>query len=211
MSGAEVIGLASGIIAIVDAIIQIHNAVQDASGVPSTFRNAASWMPLLKDTMLAIQNDLNGKVVGEASVVALQRVLEGCNDKVQALEKIFETIKVAPDASGFKRYVVAGRALGKSRRLDELTQGIQLDLQLLAANYTINASARTNISRKLEEDPVAETQKPPSQSDSTIANYGSGSQHVHTGTGNQNINTGSGGQFSGTFTGPFNFNASTGE
>lgn len=209
MSGAEVIGLASGIIAIVDAIVKIHNAVRDASGVPSTFRNAASWMPLLKDTMLAVQSDLNGRV-DQTSVATLQSVLEGCNDKVQAVEKIFEAIKLAPDASGLKRYALAGRALGKSRRLDELTKGIHSDLQLLAVNYTINASARRRISRELEAKAGPEVQQP-SRSHSAISNYGSGSQYVYTGVGNQNVNTGSGGQFIGNFTGPFNFNRSAGE
>lgn len=209
MSGAEVIGLVSGIIAIVDVIVKIHDAVRDASGVPSTFRDAASWMPLLKDTMLAIKSDLSDRI-DQTSVVALQNVLEGCNDKVQALEKIFQTIEVAPDASVIKRYTLASRALGKSRKLDELTKGIQSDLQLLAANYTINASARSTIIRELKEKAGPDVQRP-SLSDSAIANHGSGSQYVHTGVGNQNVNTGSGGQFNGNFTGPFNFNTSAGE
>ncbi|KAL1863031.1 hypothetical protein Daus18300_008187 [Diaporthe australafricana] len=209
MSGAEIIGLVSGIIAIVDAIVKVQDAVRDASGLPRSFRDAASWMPLLKATMLSIQGDLNVRS-DEESVLALQNVLHDCNKKVQDLEKIFGAVKLAADKSRTHRYFSAGRAWSKSKRLEELTQGIQADMQLLAANYIINASSRTRISRRLEEEGLPDIWQQ-GHANMGIANYGSGSQNIHTGNGNQTVNTGSGGQFTGNFAGPFIFNTSAGK
>ncbi|KAF6845522.1 hypothetical protein CMUS01_00097 [Colletotrichum musicola] len=206
MSGAEVIGLVSGIIAIVDAIIKIHDAVQDAAGLPGAFLEVANRMPLLKDTMLAVQHDLGSEPDSE-SAAALKQALEGCREKSQALEKIFENVAVAPEASRAQRYFSAVRTFGKGRKLEELISGIQADMQLLAANYTIKASTRVKVTNVIQDLEVSE-HSPRESPRVSVGNYGSGAQSIHAGKGDQNLNTGSGTQLSGSFQGPFHITTS---
>lgn len=57
MSGAEVIGVISGIIAIVDATIKIYSAANDASGLPEAFRDVALRLPLVSKTLQTISEN----------------------------------------------------------------------------------------------------------------------------------------------------------
>ncbi|KXH34001.1 hypothetical protein CSIM01_02336 [Colletotrichum simmondsii] len=207
MSGAEIIGVVSGTIAIIDAIIKIHEAVSDASGVPQAFRDAVGWLPLLRETMMVIKNDLDVREDG-ASILALEDLLESCNKKVQALEKIFDAVKVVPSAPRAQRYASATRAWGKSRQLGELTRGIQSDMQLLAANYSVSASVRMRIRERLEDEYTVTARHQGYGSEHSFRNYGTGTQNIHAGNGDQIVNTGSGGQFFGNFAGPFNLSSS---
>ncbi|KAK7422485.1 hypothetical protein QQZ08_009473 [Neonectria magnoliae] len=58
MSGGEVLGLISGIIAIVDATLKVYNAYSSASSLPSTFRDVAARLLLVQDTLCAVLDDL---------------------------------------------------------------------------------------------------------------------------------------------------------
>ncbi|KAF6829984.1 hypothetical protein CPLU01_07599 [Colletotrichum plurivorum] len=206
MSGAEVIGLVSGIVGIVDAIIKFHDAVQDAAGLPGAFREVANRMPLLRDTMLAVQHDLGSEADPE-SAAALKQALEGCREKSQALEKIFGNVAVAPEASRAQRYFSAVRTFGKGRKLEELMSGIQADMQLLAANYTIKASTRARVVNVIQDLEISE-ESPRERPRVSVGNYGSGAQSIHAGNGDQNLNIGSGTQLSGSFQGPFHITTS---
>ncbi|WYZ43989.1 hypothetical protein EsH8_VII_000425 [Colletotrichum jinshuiense] len=206
MSGAEVIGLVSGIIAIIDVIVKIQDAAQQASGLPAAFRDVARRMPLLRDTMLAVQEDLSSGG-DDRSFEALGQVLDSCKEKVDSLEKIFREVIVTPDASRTQRYTSAVRTLGKGRTLEDHMSGITADIHLLMANYAIKAATRTKLGGIVGEMEISQSHQG-SNLESYIANHGTGSQNIHTGTGDQNINSGSGGQFSGHFEGPFNFSSS---
>ncbi|KXX74227.1 Vegetative incompatibility protein HET-E-1 [Madurella mycetomatis] len=48
MSGAEVISIISGIIAIVDATAKVYDAANDASGLPEAFLDVVTRLPLIK-------------------------------------------------------------------------------------------------------------------------------------------------------------------
>ncbi|KAF6789025.1 hypothetical protein CSOJ01_14885 [Colletotrichum sojae] len=206
MSGAEVIGLVSGIIGIVDAIIKFHDAVQDAAGLPRAFREVANRMPLLKDTMRDVKRDLESEPDPELAA-ALKQALEGCMEKSQALEKIFQNVAVGPEASRSQRYFSAVRTFGKGRKLEELMSGIQADMQLLAANYTIKASTRVKVTDVIQDLEIPE-ESPRENPRVSVGNYGSGAQSIHAGKGDQNLNTGSGTQLSGSFQGPFHITTS---
>ncbi|KAI0551945.1 SesA protein [Xylaria curta] len=203
MRGADILGLISDTIEIVDAIVKIHVAMQDASGLPSSFREVGRRMPLLKDTLQASQRGLKEED-NEISYVTLKQVIESCNDKVAALEQIFRETMVAPGASRPERYVTAARALAKARRVQVLMNGITDNMRVLTTNYAAHAATRSqakHLIEKMRERSVSNF--------SAVAIYGLGAQHVHSGDGVLYINTGSGAQLNGRFEGPFNFRLST--
>ncbi|RYP40678.1 hypothetical protein DL767_001536 [Monosporascus sp. MG133] len=204
MSGAEVIGLISGIISIAEAIIEIHGAVQDASGLPSAFRDVARRMPLLKDSLIAAQRGMEDGA-NNKSYTALKEVLESCKDKADSLERIFKAITVKPKASRAGRYSSAVRSLGKGRKVEELMDSILADMQLLTGNYAIKSPTRAQVQELIVEMRKGPAVHPADGQHGWIANYGTGLQSIHTGTGDQNLNTGSGTQLSGNFAGPFTF------
>jgi hypothetical protein len=205
MSGAEVVGLISGIVSIVDAIVKIHGATKDASGLPSTFRDVIQKLPLLKDTLLAAQQGMDDGA-SDDSYAELKRVLGSCKEKADLLEKTFRTVKIDRDSSRAERYISAFRTLGKGRHVEELMDRILADMQLLTANYAIKGATKAQVKDLVMEMRNYENESKSDYS-SSISNYGTGSQNIHRGPGSQNINTGSGPQLCGSFTGPFTFSS----
>ncbi|RSL87741.1 hypothetical protein CDV31_016204 [Fusarium ambrosium] len=51
MPVAEVTGVISAIITIIEASIKIYRTASEASGLPQSFRDAASRLPLVQDTL----------------------------------------------------------------------------------------------------------------------------------------------------------------
>lgn len=162
-------------------------------------------MPLLRDTLQASQTGLE-QGEEKASYAALEQILESCKEKVASLEKIFRAVMVAPGASKPERYAAAIRTLGKGRRLEELMGDIVDDMHLLTSNYAVKAATRSQVkelSAQMQNSSVVSLGRSPVYS--TIANYGIGSQNIHSGNGDMSVITGSGAQLNGTFEGPFHF------
>jgi hypothetical protein len=105
MSGAEVIGLISGTIAIIDETAKVYAAANHASGLPEAFRDIAKRLPLVQETLEAVQKHLNANP-DEACYQAMKPVLEGCKDKATRLKAIFEKVVPHADASRMDRYVL---------------------------------------------------------------------------------------------------------
>ncbi|KAI2602638.1 hypothetical protein GGR54DRAFT_623443 [Hypoxylon sp. NC1633] len=201
MSGTEVIGIISGIISIVDAITKIHGAVQDASGLPATFRDVLQKMPLVKTTLLEAKRGVDDGASG-SSYVELQGTLESCRQKATSLEKIFRNLAIKPGASRAKRCTVAARSLFKDKEVKGLMDRILADLQVLTASHAIKSATKEQV-----QDLVTEMKKIGDDSFSdqtyTMSNYGTGSQNNNVGSGTQHVNMGGGSMFSGSFSGPF--------
>lgn len=91
MSGAEFIaavGIISSIIAIVDGIKQVVNAVSETDGLPKAFREASCRLPLISDILEATMDDFeSNKVSGVETSSAL--VIDSCKDKWKILNDLF--------------------------------------------------------------------------------------------------------------------------
>ena len=59
MSGPEVTGPISGIIAMIGATMKIYGAANDASGLPEAFRYVATRLPLVRETLQTVWGYLN--------------------------------------------------------------------------------------------------------------------------------------------------------
>jgi len=134
MSGPEVVGLISGIIAIVGAIVKVYAAATDASGLPEAFRHVAKRLPLVQETLQAAQGQLSTANPDEAFYKGMKPVLEGCEDKATRLKAIFEKVIPQADAPRMDRYLLAARTLGKGDTVESLMKGILDDIQLLTGN-----------------------------------------------------------------------------
>ncbi|KAK0719663.1 hypothetical protein B0H67DRAFT_642995 [Lasiosphaeris hirsuta] len=130
MSGAEVIGIISGVIAIIDAIAKIYNAANDASGLPQAFRDVTARLPLIRQILQTISKDDANP--DEEWCKAKMPVLQCCKYRITKLEEIFKDVIPQGDASRKERYVLATRALGKGDMVESLMKSILEDLQLLS-------------------------------------------------------------------------------
>ncbi|RYO74334.1 hypothetical protein DL764_010859 [Monosporascus ibericus] len=145
MSGAEVIGLISGIIAIISATVKVYGAATDASGLPEAFRDVAKRLPLVQETLQTAREYLNTADPEEAFYNAIKPVLEGCEDKAKRLAAIFEKVVPQADVSIMERYLLAARTLGKGDTVESLMKGILDDVQLLTGNRVTKLPTKAEI------------------------------------------------------------------
>lgn len=202
MSGAEaglVLGLVSGTITIIDTVIKVYNDVQDAHGIPSTFREITQRLPLIRNTLGMAEAHIVEGSLDEESCRAIEPIIEGCRDKALHLETIFRRVVPQANISSLDRYRIALRALGKGNRVEVLMKGMLADVQLLAGNqaFKINEVEIGRLVKAIEELSAMPPSLPEDRPVDSINNYGYGTIFTNTGGGTQNNNTGSGKQFVG--------------
>ncbi|KAK0731912.1 quinon protein alcohol dehydrogenase-like superfamily [Lasiosphaeris hirsuta] len=151
MSGAEVIGIISGVIAIIDATAKIYNAAKDASGLPEAFRDIATRLPLVCKTLQTVSRNLNNTIPDEECYEAIKPVLQRCESRATQLEKIFTDVIPQADASRMERYALAALTWGKGDTVESLMKGILEDVQLLTSNRVAELPTQTNIVAVIRE------------------------------------------------------------
>lgn len=179
---SAVIGLISGVIAIVEAIKTVYDAAGDASVLPKAFREVAQRLPLIRDTLRIAEGQLRGPNVDEASSAAIKDAVENCKAKAEKLENIFQECVPPADASTFDRYLAALRSLGKGHKVEVLMKGLLENVQNLANNNAIKAATGEQIA-KLAEAIEAVSAMEPSVPDEMIKTPTVTGRNVHTGTG----------------------------
>lgn len=200
MSGFEVIGVVSGIIATLDAVAKLSNAIKDSSGLPTAFRDVHQRLPLvaliLKELGRTEQADLHPD-----AWTAMSPTVESCQSKAKRLELIFNEILPQPLDLRLDRYWKAVRALGKGDTVESLMDGILADCQLLIGLRSIRASSRDR------DSGCSGGSCSGSGSGSggglkyaSNFNTGGGTQYIYTGVGTQVNCLGSGPQFNGPVT-----------
>ncbi|OTA68561.1 hypothetical protein K449DRAFT_386860 [Hypoxylon sp. EC38] len=207
MSGADVISLISGIIAIIDASLKLYEAVNDASGLPQSFRDVATRLPLVHDTLevasvgLADEED----IPSATSRIALTKVLEGCHDKADALKRVMQAVIPQAGASRMERYFRALRTIPNADKVENLMDGILCDIQVLTGNRAVKAATQTQVKHLIDGMKARERSNGGGRTPASLYNASTGSQYVHSGYGNQNVATRGGIQINGTSAGPFYF------
>lgn len=199
MSGAEVLGIASGIITLLEATAKLYRAANDVSGLPASLADVAARLPLVQRALVRVHDTLlREEDPRPEDRLALARALEACRAKAAALEAVFQAVVPSPGASRVERYRKALHAVSRADRATGLMEGMLADLQLMTGMRVF----------RTEEAEEKETRVVRQKSFSTatvFANTGPGSQYVHEGDGSQNINFGHGPQFHGPITGSLYF------
>ncbi|KAH7131104.1 hypothetical protein EDB81DRAFT_807926 [Dactylonectria macrodidyma] len=207
MSGAEVIGLISGIISLIDAALSIYNAVSDASGLPSDFRDVASRLPLINQSLSTAHQALQDEPETPEALTALTSMLKACTAKAVALQAIFQAVIPGEGAKRLEHYSKALKTIPKAGKVESLMAGMLADLQVLAVHRTFKTVTKAQIEQLMREASKGHESEVARQAAPSMRfeNTGSGYQVVKNGDGNQNLNFGSGAQFNGDgFSGTFN-------
>ncbi|KAM0487201.1 hypothetical protein ACHAPX_000471 [Trichoderma viride] len=210
MSGAEIIGLISSIIAIVEGSLKLYEAIDDASGLPQSFRHAADRLPVIQNTLEAALEGLAEEEDAPSARqrAALSRMLRSCRDKAMTLQKIIQKVIPAANASPMNRLMKAVKTLPNADKVDDLMDGILSDLQVLTANRALKTASRAQMQRLIDSAEwsdmhhIGDHGRTPTI---TLNNASLGTQYVYSGQGDQNVATGKGIQINGTSSGPFYF------
>ncbi|KAK3364018.1 hypothetical protein B0T25DRAFT_587633 [Lasiosphaeria hispida] len=149
MSGAEIIGVISGVIAIIDATAKIYKTANDASGLPEAFRDVALRLPLVRKTLQTVSE--NNTTPDEEWHKAIEPVLQRCKDRAKQLEEIFNHVVPQAGASRMERYVLATRTWGKGDTVESLMKGILEDVQLLSSNRVAGLPTETNVAAAIRK------------------------------------------------------------
>ncbi|ETS86513.1 hypothetical protein PFICI_00341 [Pestalotiopsis fici W106-1] len=142
MSGAEVLGIISAVIAIVDGINQLYDGAKDATGLPEAFREVAARLPLIKKILESVDKDVRGKGRSNSSS-EVKSVLVQAQRKASDLKKVFDKLIPLDNDSRKDRYIKLVRTLGKGNKVETLMLGLMTDMQLLVSkNGLDNATSQ---------------------------------------------------------------------
>lgn len=206
MSGLEVIGVISGVVTILDAIVRIHGVARENHRLPPAYDDITHRVALVRETLSAVESRLKKDTEDSETYKSVELTLKTCKKKANRLLGLYEEVS-APYGTGVaKRYMLAARAVRRRSEAEHLTKDLLLDVQLLTGHHVIKSATEAQVARLAEA--IEEASSPPPAEDRVVAefrNYGSGPQTIQTGNGSQYNNTGSGCQFNGTFEGPFYF------
>lgn len=200
MSGAEILGVISAVISIVDATIKVYNAAKDEAGLPPNFKTVAVQLPLVSRLLEDAERHVQGKADDETLAAAFTPVLADCRDKTALLQEVFNKVIPTDGDSRMERYWKAARTIGKGGRVETLMKHVLDNLQLLTAQFPEATSPRgqANLAEAIEEVKELEPSLPDGFEDTpAFAHYGSGVQNVNTGTGSQYNNNSTGNQNNG--------------
>ncbi|MCJ1476741.1 hypothetical protein MMC13_005410 [Lambiella insularis] len=151
MSGLEVIGGISAVIAIVETCVKIYNGARKDLKLSDTFRAVARRLPVLVDTFNICKSHLNFRTsqLTKDVCAALESILENCEGKAQNLRSIFEKV-ILHEADGWEqRYIKIVRRLGKGNKVEEFMKSITEDVQHVV-NHEAVQSVRPEQSQQLD-------------------------------------------------------------
>ncbi|KAM0558082.1 hypothetical protein ACHAPJ_005249 [Fusarium lateritium] len=185
MSGVELLSLISSIITVLDASVKIYQAAEDASGLPSVFRDIASRLPLIHESLSLAKDGLKQHPPPMQSSTALRTLLETCNKRVTRLHSIFQMIIPPPRASRAPRYLKALKAISYADAMKSLMEEITADIQVITLNHVVKAATREQIDELVHE--LRGPRVTEGDLSLVLHNIGLGNQYVHRGVGDQNI------------------------
>jgi hypothetical protein len=206
MSGAEVLGIISGVIAIIDGVTKVSGALKDSHGLPEAFREVHKRLPLVHH----ILNELKEKERSgfhSRSLGAMIPTLESCREKAERLEVIFHQVLPQPEDLRKDRYLRAIRTLGRGSNVETLMEGILADCQLLIGLRSLDTVSKDQMAELTEAIGHISTMTPSASERvrrgmtyTNNYNTGTGTQHINSGIGTQINNLGSGSQYNGPIT-----------
>ncbi|CEI60339.1 hypothetical protein FVEN_g6499 [Fusarium venenatum] len=198
MSGAEVLGVISGAITLIEASIKFYKTAKESSGLPPSLRDAACRLPLIQNSLKLAAQRVQEDCQPTDSYPALEAVLQKCSDRAAQLHDIFRAMIPPTKASRTERYIKAVRSFPQVEKANGLVEEILADLQVLTLNQVVESAARQRVwnskNSGMEQIVGGEVVV-------TLYNVGLGRQYVHTGQGSQNVASNTASQINGNFNG----------
>jgi RNA processing factor Prp31 len=152
MSGLEVIGAISAVIAILDSSIKVYDSAQKDLKLSETFKTVRSRLPVLLETLKTCASDLQPVEDSLPADVceALETILTRCDETAGKLRQIFEKVLPGKADTRQERYVKIITRLGKGNKVEELMVCITEEIQLVVNHHAVK-SAGPEQTRALEE------------------------------------------------------------
>ncbi|KGO78557.1 Tetratricopeptide-like helical [Penicillium italicum] len=192
MSGLEVIGGISAIIALLETSIKFYDSTRNDIKLPETFESVRHRLPVILHILQTCQNNLEpGKDSMPADVCdALENILDSCCEKARKLREIFESVIPGEQDTREKRYAKVIRRLGKGNKVEDLMTALTQDVQLIVNNNAVNSATpgqNAELEEILKEMKSIKTSTPDEEHTALTFNSGGGAQ-------TNNVNSGSGQQ-----------------
>jgi hypothetical protein len=201
MSGLEAAAAVSGLIgltiAVIDASVQIYDAVKDKSGIPEKLRKVSDTLPSLAELLKGAQAQFDKDQPTKQAWFEVKKDLERCHGACQELHDILESAYPKTDTGAVSRvFKNVGTLLSrKSKTAEQLLKEIHGYLEILKQRQIItNATLLDDI-----KETVDELFPRPGITQNNASGTNIGGDQV-------NNNTGSGQQFNGPG-GTFTFNS----
>jgi hypothetical protein len=152
MSGLEVIGAISAVVAILDSSIKVYDSAQKDLKLSETFKAVRSRLPVLLETLKTCASDL--QLVEDSLPAdvceALENILIRCDETAGKLRQIFEKVLPGKADTRQERYVKIVKRLGKGNKVEELMVCITEDIQLVVNHHAVKSAGPEQM-RVLEE------------------------------------------------------------
>ena len=158
MSGIEAAAAVGGLIgltiAIIDASVQIYDAVKDKSGIPVKLRKVSDTLPSLAEVLKGAQAQFDNDQLTKQTWFEVEKDLERCHGACQELHDILESAYPKTDTSTVSRvFKNVGTLLSrKSKTAEQLLKEIHGYLEILKQRQIItNAALLDDIKETVDE------------------------------------------------------------
>lgn len=151
MSGVEILGAISATVALIETVIKLRKAYDEANDVPEAITQVLNRLPLIKTTLeQAAREAANTSISNPEVSSAVGNVVEACKQKAEQLEEIFTYIAPTPEASIMRKYRLIMRRVGKGKKVETLARSMMEDLTVLAQYWDIGESAEKEVDDAIE-------------------------------------------------------------
>ena len=199
MSGLEVLGGISAVIAIIDGSVKVWESARKDLKFSETFQTVGNRLPILRDILQTCHEHFEPIKTSLPADAAqgLVKTVDNCKRRAEKLDTIFQETIPGDDDRWYERYRIAARRLGKGSKVEELMRAITEDAQNLVDYHAVKSASPTLFTRLGEiakEMASLAPSLPTDEADTqTFHNY-KGTQNVSTGSSTQhnNINQGGG-------------------
>lgn len=186
---AEVLGIISAIIAIVDATQKICEQVRDAHDLPEAFTVIHSQLPLVGSVLRAAEDKYPGKQTADEPQI--EATLQSCRLQAEKLRILFEKVCPPAHTGRLQRYKKAleNTIRDRTARVEHLWTSILRSLQVLETFHVFaSLNAHGEIEDALSDIENVEDSLPGNDGQNNINVYGGSKTMISTGSGaNQNI------------------------
>ncbi|KAF3481566.1 kinesin light chain [Arthroderma uncinatum] len=141
MSGLEVIGGISAVIAIIDASIKIYKSAKKDTKLSETFKATGRQLPIILDTLQTCKEQLEPSKdsIPADDCTALEGIIYSCEETAEKLKKVFDKVIPGESDTWEKRYTKTIQRLGKGSEVEELMISITQDVQHIVNNRVVKS------------------------------------------------------------------------
>lgn len=199
MSGLEVIGGISAVIAIIDGSVKVWDSARKDIKFSKTFEIVANQLPILRDTLQTCHTHFEPikTTLPADAAQGLLKTVNSCKSNAEKLDNIFQETIPGEHEQWYERYRKVARRLGKGNKVEELMKAITEDVQNLVNYHTVKSTSPelyTKLQELMKEIDGVESSLPDEEATPQTFNAYGGPQNVSTGDSKQynSFNTGSG-------------------